>query len=89
MLRVSAQEQAQGYGLAVQERAGRAHVESRPGWILDPEMVFRDEGVSGALVDRPGMLRLEQAARRGLIDVIVVHEFDRIGRTGRAFWTWI
>ncbi|KUN21478.1 hypothetical protein AQJ23_31675 [Streptomyces antibioticus] len=35
------------------------------------------------------MLRLEEAARQGLMDVIVVDRFDRIGRTGRAFWAWI
>lgn len=89
MLRVSTQEQTRGYGLEVQESAGRAYIDSRPGWSLAPELIFRDEGVSGATVDRPGMLRLEKAARQGLIDVIVVHKFDRIGRTGRAFWTWV
>lgn len=89
MLRVSTQEQAQGHGLDIQENAGRVYVESRPGWVLRPELVFRDEGVSGALVHRPAMLLLEQAARQGLIDVVVVHKFDRIGRTGKAFWTWI
>ncbi|MES5822009.1 recombinase family protein [Streptomyces sp. RG80] len=89
MLRVSTHEQARGYGLEVQERACHAYVASRSGWILAPEMIFRDEGVSGATVDRPGMLRLEQAARQGLIDVIVVHRFDRIGRTGRVFWAWV
>ncbi|MGQ4385037.1 recombinase family protein [Streptomyces sp. SAS_270] len=89
MLRVSTEEQARGYGLDVQERAGRTYISSWPGWTLSPEMIFRDEGVSGAVIHRPGMLRLEQAARQGLIDVIVVHNFDRIGRTGRAFWAWI
>lgn len=89
MLGVSTQEQARGYGLDVQERAGRAYVANRPGWSLAPDLVFRDEGVSGATVDRPGMRRLEEAARQGLIDVIVVDRFDRIGRTGRAFWAWI
>lgn len=89
MLRVSTPEQAQGYGLEIQEHAGRAYIDRRPGWVLPPELVFRDEGVSGAVVARPGMLRLEQAVRQGLVDVIVVHKFDRIGRTGRAFWTWI
>jgi DNA invertase Pin-like site-specific DNA recombinase len=89
MLWVSTQEQAQGYGLDVQERAGRAYVSGRPGWVLSPELIFRDVGFSGAIVERPAMLKLEQAARQDLIDVIVVHKFDRIGRTGRAFWTWI
>ncbi|WP_234533450.1 recombinase family protein [Streptomyces shenzhenensis] len=89
MLRVSTREQAQGYGLDLQERAGRVYVSGRPGWVLSPEMIFKDVGVSGAVIERPAMLRLEEAARQGLIDVIVVHKFDRIGRTGTAFWTWI
>lgn len=89
MLRVSTYEQAQGYGLDVQESEGRAYISNQPGWTLSPELIFKDAGVSGAIIERPGMLRLEQAARQGLVDVIVVHNFDRIGRTGRAFWTWI
>ncbi|MCX5333538.1 recombinase family protein [Streptomyces sp. NBC_00140] len=89
MLWVSTHEQARGYGLDAQESACRAYVAGRSGWSLAPELVFRDEGVSGATVDRPGMLRLQEVARQGLIDVIVVHRFDRIGRTGRAFWTWV
>ncbi|WP_406132435.1 recombinase family protein [Streptomyces anthocyanicus] len=89
MLRVSTQEQVRGYGLGVQEGAGRAYVAVRPGWALSPELIFRDEGVSGATVVRPGMLRLEQAARQGLVDVVVVHSFDRVGRTARSFWAWI
>lgn len=89
MLRVSTPEQARGYGLDVQERTGCEYINRQPGWRLSPELIFRDEGVSGSVVARPGMLRLERAAREGLVDVIVVHKFDRIGRTARAFWTWI
>ena len=89
MLRVSTQEQVQGYGLDLQEQAGCAYVGGRPGWVLSPELIFKDVGVSGAVIERPAMLRLEEAARQGLVDVIVVHRFDRIGRTGAAFWTWI
>ncbi|MEU6391270.1 recombinase family protein [Streptomyces sp. NPDC046939] len=86
MVRVSTRKQVTGFGLQAQEAAGRAYVESRPGWVLVPDPVFRDEGVSGALIERPGMLRLEQEARHGRVDVIVVHSFDRIGRTSAAFW---
>ncbi|MFE4683234.1 recombinase family protein [Streptomyces sp. NPDC056721] len=37
----------------------------------------------------PRCRELEVCARQGLVDVIVVHNFDRVGRTGQAFWTWI
>lgn len=89
MARVSTAEQAEGYGVKVQVTEGENYISRQPGWILPPELVFIDEGVSGSIIDRPSMLRLEECARAGLIDVIVVHKFDRIGRTGRAFWTWI
>jgi DNA invertase Pin-like site-specific DNA recombinase len=89
MARVSTAEQVDGYGIKVQVQAGEAHIAGKQGWILPKELIFIDEGVSGSVIDRPAMLRLEEAARAGLIDVIVVHKFDRIGRTGRAFWSWI
>lgn len=89
MARVSTSEQAQGYGIKVQVDAGTNYINNQPGWILNPDHIFLDEGVSGSVIDRPAMLRLEAAARQRLIDVIVVHKFDRIGRTGRAFWAWI
>lgn len=89
MARVSTAEQAEGYGIKVQLAAGEDYISRQRGWILPQGNIFIDEGVSGSIIDRPDMLRLEEAARNGLIDVIVVHKFDRIGRTGRAFWTWI
>lgn len=89
MARVSTSEQTQGYGITVQLDAGSNYINGQPGWTLNPDHIFVDEGVSGSIIDRPEMLRLEAAARQRLIDVIVVHKFDRIGRTGRAFWAWI
>ncbi|MBL3665646.1 recombinase family protein [Streptomyces sp. M2CJ-2] len=84
--RVSTEEQTHGYGLDVQDDACRAYVE-RKGWRLHD--VYKDEGVSGSLTKRPGFDRLMADVKAGLIDVVVVHKFDRVGRTGRAFWRWI
>ncbi|MEV8566420.1 recombinase family protein [Streptomyces sp. NPDC051322] len=42
-------------------------------------------GESGAKQDRPQIMRLERDAQANKIDVVAVHKFDRIGRTGRAF----
>ncbi|MET9495045.1 recombinase family protein [Streptomyces sp. NPDC006552] len=89
MLRVSTRRQAAKFGLEAQEAAGRAYVDRQPGWVLAEDLIFRDEGVSGALIERPGMLRLEHEARQGRVDMIVVHSFDRIARTSRAFWAWV
>ncbi|QER85718.1 transposase [Streptomyces tendae] len=84
--RVSTEEQTRGYGLDVQDDACRAYVENK-GWRLHD--VYRDEGVSGSLTKRPGFDRLMADVKAGLVDVVVVHKFDRVGRTGRAFWRWI
>ncbi|QDI73178.1 recombinase [Streptomyces calvus] len=84
--RVSTEEQTRGYGLDVQDDACRAYVE-RKGWRLHD--VYKDEGVSGSLIKRPGFDRLMADVKAGLVDVVVVHKFDRVGRTGRAFWRWV
>lgn len=84
--RVSTEEQTRGYGLDVQDDACRDYVD-RKGWTIAD--VYRDEGVSGSLTKRPGFDRLMVDVKAGLIDVVVVHKFDRVGRTGRAFWRWI
>ncbi|MGI5136610.1 recombinase family protein [Streptomyces sp. CA-106110] len=86
MERVSTAEQLQGYGLEVQDEACREYVD-RKGWRLHD--VYKDEGESGSLTSRPGFDRLMVDARAGLVDVVVVHKWDRVGRTGRAFWRWI
>ena len=90
-IRVSTAEQVNGYGLEVQEQAGQSFVRDKhlKGLDWDIVKIYRDEGVSGKLIDRPGMRELEQDVIAGKIDVIIVHKFDRIGRTGRAFWTWV
>ena len=85
-VRVSTQEQKRGFGIAVQEQACREYVE-RKGWSVAD--VYKDEGVSGSLTSRPQLNRLMEDAKAGRIDVVVVHRYSRIGRTGRAFWRWI
>ncbi|WP_435813767.1 recombinase family protein [Streptomyces tauricus] len=84
--RVSTEEQTRGYGLDVQDDACREYVD-RKGWKIAD--VYKDEGVSGSLTKRPGFDRLMADVKAGLVDVVVVHKFDRVGRTGRAFWRWI
>lgn len=51
--------------------------------------VFRDDGVSGVLDNRPELDRLRGAMRRGEFDILLVTEIDRLGRsiqTIRRFW---
>lgn len=91
-LRVSTQEQVLGHGIASQNEACATFVnrknEAGPEqWVIHD--IYRDEGESGAKQDRPAIKELEKAVHDGLIDVVVVYAFDRIGRTGKAFWHWV
>ena len=43
-----------------------------------PDAVFKDEGISGARADRPGLLAALDALRRG--DVLAVYRRDRLAR---------
>ncbi|MFE6739742.1 recombinase family protein [Streptomyces tubercidicus] len=90
-LRVSTDEQVEGFGLDSQESSCTTFVDAKcrgdEQWVI--HRVYRDEGESGAKEDRPAIKELEADVRAGLIDVVVVCRFDRIGRTGKAFWHWI
>lgn len=87
-LRVSTEEQKQGYGVASQARRINAWVEEKGHVPVD---VYPDEGVSGRLEveDRPEGRRLMADARAKRFDVVAVKAGDRIGRTGKAFWKWV
>jgi DNA invertase Pin-like site-specific DNA recombinase len=70
-LRVSTDEQAQsGLGLEAQLAAIQA--------ISTPDQVFTDDGISGAKVDRPGLLAALAILGKG--DVLMVSKRDRLGR---------
>lgn len=84
--RCSTEEQVKGYGLEVQDDVLRAWEQEDPRRTLLE--VFSDEGVSGSLDHRPDMFRLEQRAREGKADRIVVAQVDRVGRTARAAFNW-
>jgi DNA invertase Pin-like site-specific DNA recombinase/transposase len=87
-LRVSTEEQRKGYGAAGQSRRVSAWIDGKGHQQVG---TFTDDGVSGSLQieQRPGGRRLMDAARRREFDLVAVKAGDRIGRTGRAFWTWV
>jgi DNA invertase Pin-like site-specific DNA recombinase len=87
-LRVSTEEQVEGYGLTFGEKRGLKYIESK-GWDLVD--TYKDPGVSGSLraADRPDLKRLMEAAGDKGFDVVVVPESRVIGRTDRAFWSWV
>lgn len=77
-VRVSTEDQAKhGYSLGNQLEACRAKALS-----LGARQVveYADEGVSGALLQRPGLSALREALKAGTIDMVVVLDPDRLAR---------
>src|SRR5215207_3243088 len=50
------------------------------GHLLDDGHVFRDEGYSGARLDRPGLDALRDAVRDGAVELVAVLSPDRLAR---------
>src|SRR3954447_10884673 len=76
-VRVSTQRQAQS--IEQQLDRLRAHLREQ-GVELASEGVFRDDGYSGATLNRPGLDRLRDAARAGEVDRVLVTDPDRLAR---------
>src|SRR5689334_14517908 len=79
-IRVSSEEQVEGYSLDAQERAGRLYGDAH-GWTV--VQVYRDEGKSARtddLAKRPAFQQLLADAEAGRVDAIVVHKLDRFSR---------
>jgi DNA invertase Pin-like site-specific DNA recombinase len=82
-VRVSSEEQVQGYSLAAQERAGEAYC-AQHGW--EP-VVYREEGKSARtddLAKRPAFAQLLSDVEAGRIGVVVIHKLDRFARDRRV-----
>jgi DNA invertase Pin-like site-specific DNA recombinase len=83
-VRVSSEEQIEGYSLEAQDRAGRLYCDAHGWQIID---VYRDEGRSARTDDlarRPAFQQLLADAGAGHFDVIVVHKLDRFSRNLRV-----
>ena len=79
-VRVSSEEQLEGYSLDAQRRAARALCAER-GWEIVAE--YADEGRSARYEDlsrRPRFKALIEAAERHQFDVVLVHKLDRVAR---------
>lgn len=71
-IRVSTNGQADGFGPEIQERAIKIHTGERL------KAIYRDEGISGKLLDRPGLA--EALRHLGTGDKLVVARLDRLAR---------
>jgi site-specific DNA recombinase len=79
-IRVSSEEQTEGYSLAAQERALGLYCEAH-GWELVG--IYADEGVSAWTDDldkRPQFTTVMTDAEAGVYDILVVHKLDRFAR---------
>lgn len=77
--RVSTDRQAQAQ--TIEQQLSRLHpYVQQHGWSLEDHHIFRDDGYSGASLQRPGLDALREHARQAAIDVIVLTAPDRLAR---------
>ena len=77
--RVSTPNQMQTQTIEQQLEQLKNHVKKQ-NWQLQPEHIFRDDGRSGATLNRPGLDRLRDIVRYGEIERVIVTAPDRLAR---------
>jgi site-specific DNA recombinase len=77
--RVSTEQQAQGHTVVSQVEALKERI-ARDGAVLDAELCFVDDGVSGETLTRPALERLRDQVAAGACDRLYVHSPDRLAR---------
>lgn len=78
-IRWSTDDQGEGTTLDVQRDACMYYGRSQ-GWEVSPDLIFIDDGYSGALLDRPGMNRLRELVRTRQVQCVIVNTIDRLSR---------
>jgi site-specific DNA recombinase len=78
-VRVSTQRQAQMQTIDQQLERLRTHFQLH-GWEGQDDLVFRDDGYSGASLKRPGLDRLREQAAQARLDRVVITTPDRLAR---------
>lgn len=78
-VRVSTLTQAQAQTIEQQLQRLRTHIETQ-GWQLLDDHIFRDDGHSGASLNRPGLDKLRDAVRWGEIERLLITDPDRLAR---------
>ncbi len=85
--RVSTERQAESQTIEQQVTALRAYAQAQ-GWALASDQVYRDEGWSGARLDRPALDRLRDAIGRAHVDTLLIASPDRLARR-YAYQVWL
>lgn len=80
-IRVSSEEQVHGTSLDSQQKACIEHA-ARQGLDLDTKDIFREEGVSAKIIDRPKLAEMLEycAKNKGKIHCCIVWKVDRLAR---------
>ena len=86
--RVSTPNQQQESTIASQVQVLHRSIHQQ-GWSLLPEHDDRDEGISGARLDRPALDRWRDAAQRGECDAVGLLSPDRLARNDAHQWLLI
>src|ERR671922_821610 len=79
-VRVSTNRQQQAQTIAQQLDRLRAHVAQQPEWHLADEHIYRDDGYSGAKLNRPGLDRLRDRAAFAAFERVLITAPDRLAR---------
>jgi site-specific DNA recombinase len=79
-VRVSTDRQQQAQTIEQQVTQLQSYVAARAGWMVAEEHVFRDDGASGAKLDRPGLDALRDHAARAAFDLVLITAPDRLAR---------
>src|ERR671925_41118 len=77
--RVSSERQREE-GTVQSQLAGLRELAAERGLIVAEELVFCDEGFSGATLTRPALERLRDRAAEGCFEVLLCHAPDRLAR---------
>jgi site-specific DNA recombinase len=85
--RVSTERQAETQTIEQQIERVRAYAQAQ-GWHLPEERIYKDDGHSGARLDRPALDRLRDAVARGDVDAILITSPDRLARR-YAYQVWL
>jgi site-specific DNA recombinase len=77
--RVSTSRQAQAQTIEQQLTRLRSLAEQQ-GWTLSDQHIYRDDGFSGASLNRPGLDRLRDTAAQAAFDAVLITAPDRLAR---------
>ena len=79
-VRVSTRRQQQTQTIDQQLARLDAYVAMQPTWHLAEEHIYRDDGYSGAKLNRPGLDRLRDHALLATFELVLVSSPDRLAR---------